>query len=326
MAVRDIFRLPALFLFVFILFFLLLFALTLLSLWGSLHSEGAEVALQRVVARVPGTLLGILPISVFLSLLIVLLAIALRPGSRFLSLVIPLAGAFALLIFGYQVLHDFGARAGGAGAPVLVQAPQAYLVPGVFNSTAGKVIYLETLQGNSTSSMVLLEGGNPGRNLLYFPQGQVSVSEQNVVLRMAGHALEIDPEPVYSSLFRKDPVLQPLFSDLSFLGAELESMFQASSFSFYFTVLALVAAVYSCGIFLRLSRWPLLNAVLALLAMRGLLALLRLLREGVVFELGKALRNPQALQVLPELVLLILGVLFLFLDLLFVPFERLRRE
>jgi hypothetical protein len=79
-------------------------------------------------------------------------------------------------------------------------------------------------------------------------------------------------------------------------------------------------------LFLRLSRWPLLNVVLALLAMRGLLFLIRFLREGVALELAQNMSNPQTLQVLPELTLLLVGTLLLFLDLLFLPFRRRDQE
>jgi hypothetical protein len=58
------------------------------------------------------------------------------------------------------------------------------------------------------------------------------------------------------------------------------------------------------------------------LAFRGFLALFRFMKEGVVFELDKVLKNPQALQFLPEVVLLILGGLLLIVDILFVPFNR----
>jgi hypothetical protein len=78
--------------------------------------------------------------------------------------------------------------------------------------------------------------------------------------------------------------------------------------------------------FLRLSRWHLLNLTLTLLALRGFLALFRLVGARVVLELGKALENPQALQYLPEVALLLLGGILVLLDLLFVPFRRLEEE
>jgi hypothetical protein len=102
----------------------------------------------------------------------------------------------------------------------------------------------------------------------------------------------------------------------------LQRTFRRSVPAFYFAVLALVLAFYGSGMFLRLSRWHLLNVVLALLAMRGFLALFRFMSEGVAAELGTVVRSPQYLQVLPELTLALLGGLLLLLDLLFVPFRR----
>jgi hypothetical protein len=74
--------------------------------------------------------------------------------------------------------------------------------------------------------------------------------------------------------------------------------------------------------FLRLSRWHLLNVTLTALAFRGFLALFRVLSEGVVFDLSKAAENTQALQFLPEAAILVVGGLLVLLDLLFVPFRR----
>lgn len=318
---KDILRLPVLFLFIFVLLFLFFFGLSLLSQWGSAYSEGRETALRVVEAGMIQTLQNVLPAAVLVSLASLLARIATKPGSRFLSLVIPLAGAFVLMAFGYQILAGLG-PAEGAPPGVVESTPRRYLTPGVFNVMESKVVYFEGLEERRISSIVLAEGGSSDQKLLYFPQGQVAVGEDSVILRMAGYTLEMDPEPVYAGMFAEDPILRRLFTDLDFLNQELRRMFQRSLPAFYLAVLALVISFYAGGLFLRLTRWHLLNAALTLLAFRGFLALFRFMKVGVVFELDKVLNNPQVLQFLPELVLLILGGLLLFLDILFVPFHR----
>lgn len=318
---KDILRLPVLFLFFFVLLFLFFFGLSLLAQWGSVYSEGREIALQVVEARMLQSLLNVLPAAVLVSLAFLLARIATKPGSRFLSLIIPLGGAFVLLAFGYQILAGLGPLE-GAQPSVIDPTPRRYLAPGVFNATESKVLYFEDLEERRLSSVVVAETGSSDQKLLYFPQGQVAVGEEAVILRMAGYTLEMDPEPVYAGMFAEDPILWRFFTDLDFLNRELRRMFQLSLPSFYFAVLALVISFYAIGMFFRLTRWHLLNAALTLLALRGFLALFRFMKEGVVFELDKVLRNPQALQFLPELALLTLGGLLLLLDILFVPFNR----
>jgi hypothetical protein len=324
--VKDIIRLPILFLFVFILLFILLFALSTFALWGSVYSEGREAALQVVEANIPELLIQVLPAAVFIAMFILLARIAVKPGSRLLSLIIPLAGAFVLLTVGYQAFQRLGSADGAASAVSssrLVEASsRRYLVPGVFNTAGSKVIYVEQIDKRTVSPVVMAEEGGADQSLLYFPQGLVLVGEDSVVLRTAGYTLAMDPEPVYGQMFAPDPMLRYLFRDLDFLNGELRSVFQRSLPAFYFAVLALVVAFYGSGMFLRLSRWHLLNVVLALLALRGFLALFRFMSEGVGLELERIMRNPQALQILPELTLLIVGGLLLLLDLLFVPFRR----
>lgn len=318
---KDILRLPVLFLFFFVLLFLFFFGLSLLAQWGSVYSEGREIALQVVEARMLQSLLNVLPAAVLVSLAFLLARIATKPGSRFLSLIIPLGGAFVLLAFGYQILAGLGPLE-GAQPSVIDPTPRRYLAPGVFNATESKVLYFEDLEERRLSSVVVAERGSSDQKLLYFPQGQVTVGEESVILRMAGYTLEMDPEPVYAGMFAEDPILRRFFTDLDFLNRELRRMFQLSLPSFYFAVLALVISFYAIGMFFRLTRWHLLNAALTLLALRGFLALFRFMKEGVVFELDKVLRNPQAIQFLPELALLTLGGLLLLLDILFVPFNR----
>jgi len=319
--VKDILRLPVLFLFFFVLLFLFFFGLSLLAQWGSAYSEGREIALQVIEARMLQSLLNVLPAAVLVSLAFLLARTAIKPGSRFLSLIIPLGGAFVLLAFGYQILVGLGPLE-GAQPSVVDPTPRRYLAPGVFNAVESKVLYFEDLEERRLSSVVVVERGGSDQKLLYFPQGQVAVGDDSVILRMAGYTLEVDPEPVFAGMFAEDPVLRRFFTDLDFLNRELRRMFQLSLPAFYFAVLALVIAFYSSGLFFRLTRWHLLNAALTLLALRGFLALFRFMKEGVVFELDKVLRNPQVLQFLPELVLLILGGLLLILDILFVPFNR----
>jgi hypothetical protein len=328
--VKDVLRLPILFLFVFVLLFILFSALSVLALWGGVYSEGREAALQVVEAHIPQLLVQMLPAAVLVALVVLLARIAAKPGSRFLSLLIPLAVAFVLLAFGYQILQRLGPADGagpGVSRPGVVEpSPRRFLLPEVFNTTESKVIYVEQIDERTVSPVVLAEGGSADQKLLYFPQGRISVGEDSIVIRMAGYTLEIDPDPVFGSMFAADPVLRRFFSDLDFLNRELQRVFRHSLPAFYFAVLALVVAFYGSGMFLRLTRWHLLNVTLALLAIRGLLALFRFMSEGVVFELEKVLRNPQAVQFLPELALLVVGGLLLLLDLLFVPFQRVEEE
>jgi hypothetical protein len=314
--VKDILRLPILLLFVFVLLFLSFSVLEVLAVWGSVYSEGREAALRVAGADINRGLVQALPAAVLAALMILLARIAFKPGSRFLSLLVPLGGAFLLLAVGYQLLEGLGTQEADRPAP----SARRYLMPGVFNATENKAVYLEDLDDSRAVPVVVAEGGDTGQRLLYFPQGRVVAGEDTVILRMAGYTLETDANPVFGGLFAAGETLRGLFADLDFLNAELADMFRASLPSFYFAVLAVVLSFYGAGMFFRLSRWRLLNVVLVLLALRGILALFRFMRVGVVLELNRTLHNPQIAQLLPEMVLVILGGLLLLLDLLFVPF------
>ena len=223
---KDIYRLPTLFLLIFILLFVFFFALNVLALWGGVYSEGREAALQVVEANIPRLLVRALPVAVLAALFILLARIAVRPQSRFLSLVVPLVGAFVLLAFGYQLLQrlemDGEGRGGALRSESVESTSRRYLVPGVFNTIESKVIYVEQIDERTVSPVVLAEGGGAERKLLYFPQGLVLVGEDTVVIRMAGYTLAIDPQPVFGFMFAEDRALGRLFTDLGFLNRELQ--------------------------------------------------------------------------------------------------------
>ena len=121
-------------------------------------------------------------------------------------------------------------------------------------------------------------------------------------------------------------MVRPLLEDISILNAELRRTFRDSRGVFLLTSFALVFAFYAAGPFFRVSRWPLLNVAIALLVIRGYVYLFRLLGRDLANQLGEAFGDATALGYLPALVLLILGILFFFVEVLFIRRDRRRGE
>jgi hypothetical protein len=323
---RDLLRLPALLVFFLVLLLLLLPGIDLLSTWGTGLSAGREEALSVTGARLLPALRESLPVAVLLALVLLLFRISLKPGNRFLSFVLPLAVAFVVLAFGYQVLEGLQQRVDLRRAESLDRSPGRFLVAERFNEAGGKILYLSKLEGGTLRGVVLYDPEARSPRLRFSPRGSVDVIDGGVRVSLEGTTWELASEAVYAPLFGNDPLVQPLLEDISLLNLELDRLFRESRSGFFLLSFALVFAFYSAGLFFRISRWPLLNVAVALFVLRGYLYLARLLGHDMVVELGKVFRNPAILSYLPALVLLILGAVFFLIDVLFVPGERWRRE
>jgi hypothetical protein len=325
---RDLLRLPALMLFFLVLLLIVLTGVDLLSTWGTGLSAGRDEALRLAGARFLPALRDALPVGVLVALVLLLFRITLKPGSRLVSFVIPLALGFVVLVFGYQVLGGLQSRLSPQGAVAGNQAysPRRYLVAERFNEAGGIVLYLSELDGGALGGIVLYDAEAPAPRLRYTPRGGVAVVENGLQVRFGGATQELPVEAVYAPLFSHDPLLQPLIDDVSVLNRELDRLYRESRPTFFLLGFAVVFAFYTAGLFFRISRWPLLNVAIALLVLRGYLYLIRLLSGDMIVELEKVFHNPTIVGVLPALILIVLGVLFLFVDVLFVPRDRWRRD
>jgi hypothetical protein len=316
--VKNALRLPALFLLFFILLCLLLTGLILLELRVSSSSENPRILQTLVAGRLLPTLREVLPASVLIALVLVLFPMYQRPGNRVFAFLLPLAAAFAVLVVGWQLLS--AVKSPALPAPT----PGRYLLPGRIQDAAGTVLYVESLDGAHLRGVVQFDRDSSSARLRYAPTAAVGLLGARLVVRGEDLALTAPAQPAYEPLVRHDQglgdrLLGGFLADFRRLNQELAERYRASRGGFYFSCFALLLSFFAAGLFFRISRWPLANVLLAFLVMRGFLYLFRLLREGLAGELGKLLPSPALLEYLPEVALLIVGVILLLVDLLFYP-------
>jgi hypothetical protein len=325
LGVKNALRLPALFLLFFILLCLLLTGLALLELRVSCSAENPRILQTLVAGSLLPTLREVLPAAVLIALVLVLFPMYRRPGNRFFSFLLPLAAAFAVLVVGWPLLSAMKAP------PTPAPTPGRYLLPERIQDAAGSVLYVESLDGARLRGVVQFDRDSPSVRLRYAPTADVELPGPRLEVRGEGLTLTAPARPAYVPLLRHDQglgdrLLDGFLDDFQRLNRELAARYRASRGGFYFSCFALLLSFFAAGLFFRISRWPLANVLLAFLVMRGFLYLFRLLREGIARELGKLLANPALLEYLPEVVLLVVGVILLLVDLLFYPSGRSRRE
>ncbi len=319
---KDALRLPLIFLLFFILVIIFFSGLSLLSLWGSLYSENPDTVKKLVLERAPATFKEMLPMSVLLALVFLLFRIVNNPGNRFLSFIIPIGAAFAVLVFGYSALKSIGP--GPVGNEV---TPARYLIPGRFNYFEDRSVYVASLSGNKAENIIITESNNRERHLAYYPDGEIEAGEEGLVLFVPGsEPLTFSSKPVFADLFAQDRFGQDFFQDIRLLNQELDRLFRESKTGFFLLGFALILSFFSISVFMRISKWPLFNLLLGILVMRLLFYIFRFVRGEIARELKSILGDQGMFESLPAFILMCFGALMLIIDILFVPFDRWKRE
>jgi len=327
---KSALRLAPAFLLAFALCILFFSLLDLLSFWGGLLSEQPEILRGLVFSQLLQSLQEAIPVSVLLAVVYLVLHMFLKPGERFLSLAVSLAVAYGAFVLSYQGLQSITPRQRPAGQPAAT--PSRYLMAERMNSFQGRTVYTAALKAGELSGVLIADPADPHQVLAYFPAVKARTREGGWALTLAGEQeMSFKAEPVYTALLhdtagRRARFIQAFFSDLQSLNRELETVYRRGAGDFHLLCFSLVFSFLAAGVLLRLTRWPLFNLLLGVLTLRLFFALLRFLKAGLAEELGKILADPVLVRNLPAVLLIALGSLLLLLDILFVPFDRWKRE
>jgi hypothetical protein len=320
--VKNALRLPALFLLFCILLEVLLVGYSLLELRVGHSGEPVQAVRALAVSSLIPLLQERFPAAVLFALVLTLFPLYRRPGNRFLSYLLPMAAAFVVLALGGQALRRLP-----PAPPAPPPTAAGFFVPQRFQEFGGEVLFPEAVEGTRLEGVVAQGSPAGGPRLAYLGSSEARVSGRQLSVRSGGRSLSAAARPAYAVLLADadDPVhrlLNGFASDLRRLARELDSRYRASRSSYYLTCLALVFSFFTAGMFFRISRWPLGNALLAFLVLRGYLFLFGWLREEVAGELARLAGMPRLVSSLPEASLLVLGAALLLIDLLFLPFGR----
>ena len=128
----------------------------------------------------------------------------------------------------------------------------------------------------------------------------------------------IEPQnPVYQPIFAAPKVLQGMISDVDRLNRYLLENRARSPEGFALAVFSLSLLVMSCAGFLRLTRWPLFNALFVLFLLRGVFLIVRFLESDIGMEMRSLIGGERIGAQMPSFVFLILGAVFISHHLLF---------
>lgn len=324
---KDSLLLPVIFLLIFLVVFLLIAGLATLKSWGECFPEGNNTLVEAIFHNLPVRLLQILPVSILISLAALFIRILIKPGSRFFSFLFPLGTAFAVLIFGYYFLNEISPHSEKRAVKA-----ERFLLPGKFTELGGYTVYTESLQDGEAANLILIEDKKSGienerKKFNFYSRVEIKADAQGITLHPLNEkGVKINARPVYSFIFQEEPRLSSLFRDIGLLNAELDRQYHNSRTGFLILSFSLVFFCVASSVFMRISRWPLLNFIIVLLILRGIFSLFRFLKTEIILELKKVLADSPLIDSLPAMIFLFLGLVILFIDLVFVDYNFWQRE
>ena len=301
----------------FLLSLTLLTAVALIFTWISNYSPVSQSA--GLAERSLESILRSLPVAVALSLMLVLL-IRTRTRSRapvtsiLVSVVaiVLYAGAAYLLI----QLTAQTEPAAGKGLPFyeqrITQVEQSLLYTGKMNAVEGDyqikpVLHIE-MDTQSAPRIAYYQQG-----VAYPAENRIADSENNSIIEYN------DQSTPFSAFIQPPEVLHQLLAELAGINTALKQSLDRGRLFLLIIAAAQVFFLTGSWSIIRSSRWPLLNALLALLFFRGFFFLDAAFRGGVFAEVLQVLSLEKFTFLAAPGGFLLLGILFVLWGLVYNP-------
>ena len=295
----------------------------LLGSWAGLYNPSIPYESGWLIRNLPGASSSSLTVSVLISLYLLFGRIQRRPGRRLLSFVLPLVLCFALIAGGTAILSGPRQPANHPEGSIIYP-----FVPATIHSIESGLVYVgAVIPPDGPADGIRLE-----RVVRYSEDGLLYDRTAAATGRSAGDetkallipsatsapAVAIEPKnPVYSPIFEAPDVLQGMIGDVELLNRYLLDTRARSPEQFVLATFSISLLVVSCISFLKLTRWPLFNALFALFLIRGVFLIMRFLRSDIGIEMSTLIANGQINSQMPSFVYLVLGALLVAFNLLF---------
>jgi hypothetical protein len=319
--VKEPVVLPFIFLLVFIVSLALFSALDLFATWGYSSAGIQEFSLGYAAQQFPRSALQSLIPATLTALLICGLRAARKSMSRFLALVILLLMSYVVLVNGMLLLKGFASA--GRAAPATARL---YVHPRSFLRIGSSVINAQRVTDAAVAGALVYKiDASGGERFAVYPSG--GAGEKNGVFSVqfdGARPAELSAAlpPAAGRIFEPDPLTALSLRDMGVLTADLRKLLTASPAEFFIAAFALLFLCASSMAILRFTRWPLVNALLLISAVRVYFLLYHFLSVTVGPEIGKGLADPLVARLFPSIAFIVLGVLFLMIDIIFIPARR----
>ena len=315
---------PFLFLLAFLCTAVVFAALDMMAVWGY-TSAGTAFTLAFALRRLPASLLESIIPATITAIVITGLRMVRKPISRFLGLLLCLGASYLVMVNGMIWLKG----ASSTWARPTPQTAASYLKPGEIRRMNGSLITArEVAAGGASGVMVFTESRPAGSRMAVYPRASVveTGGKLSLALAGAGPAVLTDPAAsVVESVFTPDALTASLLRDVSTLTSDFKALLADSLGDFFVASLSLLFLCTASLAILRVTRWPMINVVLLAVALRAVILFYHFLSTTVRPEVSKVIADPLVVRLFPSIILAIIGVIFLLVDILFIPADRYRQ-
>jgi hypothetical protein len=192
-----------------------------------------------------------------------------------------------------------------------------------FTSVGARWVAPSSVDGDRLGGVLVVDPAARAPRFAFYRSGTVSTRGDVVTVQPAGaEPLRGATKPVSAPLFRADWFTQLFLRDFRVLTRDFAALLASSAARFFFACFALLFLVTASFVLLRLTRWPLANVLLFVLAVRVYLLLHHLLSVDLGPAVARIVADPLLAALAPSAAFIVLGVVLLLVDVLFIPADR----
>ena len=293
--------------------FILFCFLNIISSWSQQHNPEVKRAFSEIFLFLPSAALESFAPAVIIGIFSTFFWINRTGINRIVFILISTATAMALLFAALLILSPryTSVSSQNESPPVLLERHLH-----TFNNN---LLYMEKQDGNSFQTLVLIDIKEKEKRFSFISKAALSETAKEITVP-GGERIALEPpNPFFSTLFTVPDNMDRLFKEFSLVTGQLVTQYETSRRTFLFYTAALCLFASCCSVFSRISKWPVVNLILSLGALRFIFFIQSfILKSPFNSTSGTALLGFDPDITLVSAILLIVSLLLLGWDLLFV--------
>lgn len=321
---KEPLKVPFIFLFILICATFVCAVLDILSAWGLYESAARTFTLAYAVQKLPRSVYDVLLPAVVLSIVLLGFRLARKPFSRFIALLIVLGVGYIVLVNGMIWVRPLAAASAGVR-----ESPRQYLPPSTFVRIGERMVNVRSVSETRARGILLFDPARAQGRFQVASEGTAAIRGGSLTLVTSGPrpvTITGTPDLSWTSVFAADRFTELFLRDVRIMTSDFQKLQRTSRAEFFAACFALLFLCTASLMLLRITRWPLVNVMLLGIAVRGWFSLYHLLAVTFAPQLTKAVTDAFVTRMFPSAVFIGLAVLFLLVDILFIPGDRWVRE
>ncbi|MCK5672438.1 MAG: hypothetical protein KAH95_03635 [Spirochaetales bacterium] len=289
---------------------------TYLFLFNNSFGPDASFSVEIFISQLPNLMLNIFPIVVLMSIVLSLINTLKTPANKGLAALFTLIFASLIYYAGYTGLYLLDKQSNPAAI-----ITRNHLYEDKINPLTNSKLYYT---GKASNPLAIEVKNTDSESAFILYKNADFNSKTNTLESENSSKLLIEPEnPFFSEIFYPPELFKNLLDDLEIFNTAIKDIFEKSRYLFMITVLSQIAFAIGCWTIIKLSKWPFLNGLLAIAAIRLFPAYYRLSYSELTQKAIGFLQTSNASDLVPVVILLVAALLLFLWDLLFIKSKKL---